>query len=140
MMFRLPTWISSSSTVRMQPSGISSTISMRFGIASCPASVTARCRSSGIRPGSRHSCRRTFPSTRRTGCPEYRSGQKRLDGRSSYALCNDRNTLLWFANQRAVEYHVTLFRVDHWDQPDFLVLDLDPPRAALFPWWWRLLD
>src|ERR1043166_31944 len=26
----------------------------------------------------------------------------------AYALCNDRRTLLWFANQRAVEYHVTL--------------------------------
>jgi DNA primase len=25
----------------------------------------------------------------------------------SYALCNDRRTLLWFANQRALEYHVT---------------------------------
>ena len=28
----------------------------------------------------------------------------------TYALCNDRRTLLWFANQRAVEYHVTLMR------------------------------
>ncbi len=26
----------------------------------------------------------------------------------SYALCNDRKTLLWFANQRAIEYHPTL--------------------------------
>ena len=26
----------------------------------------------------------------------------------SYALCNDRRTLLWFGNQRAVEYHPTL--------------------------------
>src|SRR4051794_17386420 len=26
----------------------------------------------------------------------------------SYALCNDRPTLLWFANQRAIEYHPTL--------------------------------
>src|SRR6266540_5224262 len=25
----------------------------------------------------------------------------------AYALCNDRPTLLWFANQRAVEYHPT---------------------------------
>jgi bifunctional non-homologous end joining protein LigD len=50
----------------------------------------------------------------------------------SYALCNDRRTLLWFANQRAVEYHVTLFRVDHWDQPDYLILDLDPPEGASF--------
>ena len=28
----------------------------------------------------------------------------------AYALCNDRRTLLWFGNQRAVEYHVTLVR------------------------------
>ena len=28
----------------------------------------------------------------------------------AYALCNDWRTLLWFANQRAVEYHPTLAR------------------------------
>src|SRR5439155_2132021 len=50
----------------------------------------------------------------------------------SYALCNDRRTLLWFANQRAVEYHPTLFRVERWDQPTDLVLDLDPPSADGF--------
>jgi bifunctional non-homologous end joining protein LigD len=50
----------------------------------------------------------------------------------SYALCNDRRTLLWFANQRAVEYHPTLVRADGWDSPTHLVLDLDPPSAAVF--------
>ena len=50
----------------------------------------------------------------------------------SYALCNDRRTLLWFANQRAVEYHPTLFRVDEWDRPTDLVLDIDPPDANAF--------
>jgi bifunctional non-homologous end joining protein LigD len=50
----------------------------------------------------------------------------------SYALCNDRRTLLWFANQRAVEYHVTLFGVSHPMYPDYLVLDLDPPEGATF--------
>lgn len=45
----------------------------------------------------------------------------------SYALCNDRRTLLWFANQRAVEYHPTLVRADDWNRPTHLVLDLDPP-------------
>ena len=50
----------------------------------------------------------------------------------SYPLANDRRTLLWFANQRAVEYHVTLFRVGHWDEPDYLVMDLDPPEGAGF--------
>jgi DNA ligase D-like protein (predicted polymerase) len=50
----------------------------------------------------------------------------------SYALCNDRRTLLWFANQRAVEYHVTLFRAPDWNSPSHLVMDLDPPEGAEF--------
>ncbi|MEO6701049.1 MAG: ATP-dependent DNA ligase [Jatrophihabitantaceae bacterium] len=49
-----------------------------------------------------------------------------------YPLCNDRRTLLWYANQRAVEYHVTLTRVDEVDEPDYLVLDIDPPEGAAF--------
>lgn len=48
----------------------------------------------------------------------------------SYALCNDRRTLLWFANQRSVEYHPTLFRVDRWDRVTHLVLDIDPPSGS----------
>jgi bifunctional non-homologous end joining protein LigD len=50
----------------------------------------------------------------------------------SYALCNDRRTLLWFANQRAVEYHPMLVRVGHWEHPTYLILDLDPPDAGAF--------
>ncbi|MDQ1732304.1 MAG: bifunctional non-ous end joining protein LigD [Pseudonocardiales bacterium] len=50
----------------------------------------------------------------------------------SYALCNDRRTLLWFANQRAVEYHPTLFRIDEPDSPTHLVLDIDPPEGTAF--------
>lgn len=50
----------------------------------------------------------------------------------AYALANDRRTLLWFANQRAVEYHVTLFRGSHPERPDFLVMDLDPPEGGAF--------
>ena len=49
----------------------------------------------------------------------------------SYPLCHDRRTLLWLANQRAVEFHPALLRgrdatVTH------LVLDLDPPEGAAF--------
>ena len=51
----------------------------------------------------------------------------------SYALCNDRRTLLWFANQRAIEYHPTLVRADQPDRITHLVLDLDPPEADAFP-------
>jgi bifunctional non-homologous end joining protein LigD len=49
----------------------------------------------------------------------------------SYALCNDRRTLLWFANQRAIEYHAALFRTDRPDQTH-LVMDLDPPAGKPF--------
>ena len=51
----------------------------------------------------------------------------------SYALCNDRRTLLWFANQRAIEYHPALVRVAQPDRMTHLILDLDPPEGESFP-------
>ena len=51
----------------------------------------------------------------------------------TYALCNDRRTLLWFANQRAVEYHPALATADRPDRITHLVLDLDPPDVGMFP-------
>jgi len=48
----------------------------------------------------------------------------------TYALCNDRRTLLWFANQRAVEYHPALVRAERPDRITHLILDLDPPDGA----------
>jgi DNA ligase D-like protein (predicted polymerase) len=51
----------------------------------------------------------------------------------AYALCNDWPTLLWFANQRAIEYHPTLARAcPRGFAQTHLVLDLDPPRGSGF--------
>jgi bifunctional non-homologous end joining protein LigD len=50
----------------------------------------------------------------------------------TYALCDDRRTLLWFANQRAVEYHPNLFLAGHPDRPTYLILDIDPPEGGSF--------
>ena len=47
-----------------------------------------------------------------------------------YPVCDDRRTLVWLANQRAVEYHPALFRVageEAGDRQTHLILDLDPP-------------
>jgi DNA ligase D-like protein (predicted polymerase) len=54
------------------------------------------------------------------------------DGRKvvHYPVCDDRGTLLWFGNQRAVEYHPTLFRGTDVDSPTHLVVDLDPPAGS----------
>ncbi|OBI84016.1 DNA polymerase domain-containing protein [Mycobacterium sp. E740] len=49
-----------------------------------------------------------------------------------YALCDDRRTLLWLANQRAVEYHPTLGLAGDIYRPTHLVLDLDPPPGSDF--------
>jgi bifunctional non-homologous end joining protein LigD len=50
----------------------------------------------------------------------------------SYALCNDRKTLLWFGNQRAVEYHPTLMLAGQAHHPTHLIMDLDPPEGGAF--------
>jgi DNA ligase D-like protein (predicted polymerase) len=49
-----------------------------------------------------------------------------------YALCDDRRTLLWLANQRAVEYHPTLGLAESVYRPTHLILDLDPPADDAF--------
>jgi DNA ligase D len=50
----------------------------------------------------------------------------------AYAVCNDRRTLLWFANQRAVEYHPSLGRAEQPERPTHMVIDLDPPSGEAF--------
>jgi bifunctional non-homologous end joining protein LigD len=47
-----------------------------------------------------------------------------------YALANDTRTLLWLANQRAVEYHPALMTTDDPLHQTHLVLDLDPPSEV----------
>jgi bifunctional non-homologous end joining protein LigD len=51
----------------------------------------------------------------------------------AYALCDDRPTLRWLANQRAVEYHPMLLRAEPSGfEQTHLVLDVDPPPGASF--------
>jgi bifunctional non-homologous end joining protein LigD len=47
-----------------------------------------------------------------------------------YPVCDERRTLLWFAGQRAVEYHPNILDLDA--RVTHLVLDLDPPEGAGF--------
>jgi bifunctional non-homologous end joining protein LigD len=47
----------------------------------------------------------------------------------TYGLGNDRRTLIWFGNQRAVEYHPGLSLAGS-HHPTHLIMDLDPPEDA----------
>ncbi len=49
-----------------------------------------------------------------------------------YALGNDRRTLLWFGNQRAVEFHPALALAEAPHRQTHLIMDLDPPEGDGF--------
>lgn len=49
-----------------------------------------------------------------------------------YGLGNDRRTLLWFGNQRAVEFHPALALIDSPHRQTHLIMDLDPPEGGGF--------
>jgi DNA ligase D-like protein (predicted polymerase) len=49
-----------------------------------------------------------------------------------YPVCDDRRTLMWLANQRAVEYHPALGMAGSVYRPTHLILDLDPPTGDDF--------
>src|SRR5947207_11503106 len=80
-----------------------------------------------VRPGQAPFMQKNVPKYTPEWVPTVRVWAEASKREVAYALCNDRRTLLWFANQRAVEYHPTLFRGDEWGHPTHLVLDLDPP-------------
>ncbi|GAB4081931.1 ATP-dependent DNA ligase [Modestobacter muralis] len=84
-----------------------------------------------VRPGAAPFIQRDVPK----GAPEWvrtvPTWSDRAHREVHQVLCEDRRTLLWLANQRAVELHVPFGRVGE-EQPTGLVLDLDPPEAADF--------
>lgn len=49
------------------------------------------------------------------------------DGVVRHVVCDDPADLVYLANQAAIEYHILLSTVDRLDQPDRLVIDIDPP-------------
>jgi DNA ligase D-like protein (predicted polymerase) len=84
-----------------------------------------------VRPGAEPFIQRDVPK----GAPEWvrtvPTWSDRAHREVHQVLCEDRRTLLWLANQRAVEFHVPFSRVGE-DEPTGLVLDLDPPEGAPF--------
>jgi bifunctional non-homologous end joining protein LigD len=52
-------------------------------------------------------------------------------GSLTQLVCNKAATLVYLANQACITPHVWLSRVDHLDNPDLLIFDLDPPDGHL---------
>lgn len=49
-----------------------------------------------------------------------------------YVLANDQASLIWLANMAALEIHQMHSRKPHYNQPDYMVFDLDPPENGPF--------
>ena len=50
----------------------------------------------------------------------------------NYIVCNDLDTLVWLANLAALEIHMTLSRVDAFENPDLVLFDVDPEPPATY--------
>lgn len=79
------------------------------------------------RPGQAPFMQKNVPSSAPPWVPTVRLWAESSRREISYVLCNSRQSLMWLANQRAVEYHPTLACADDLNHPTHLVLDIDPP-------------
>jgi DNA ligase D-like protein (predicted polymerase) len=83
-----------------------------------------------VRPGQRPFMQKNLPDYAPDWIPTREVWAQASRRQVRYPLCHDRRTLLWFANQRAVELHPTV--LDGQGRVTHLVLDLDPPEGAGF--------
>lgn len=50
----------------------------------------------------------------------------------NYAMATEQASLIWLANLAALELHQIHSRKPHYDQPDYMAFDLDPPEGSDF--------
>jgi len=75
-------------------------------------------------------------------CPDYAPGwikehtypvESKIDGKvTRYIVPRETATLIWLANQAAIEFHPWMSTVNDPDHPDYAVIDLDPAEGAGF--------
>ncbi|GAB2639639.1 DNA polymerase domain-containing protein [Nocardia goodfellowii] len=85
-----------------------------------------------IRPGQQPFMQKNLPKYTPEWVPRIKVWAESSHREVTYALCEDVRTLLWFGNQRAIEYHPTLLLADHAKGPTHLILDIDPPEGQPF--------
>ncbi|MFI6999933.1 DNA polymerase domain-containing protein [Nocardia sp. NPDC050175] len=85
-----------------------------------------------VRPGQEPFMQKNLPKYTPDWLPRVAVWAESSHREVTYALGNDVRTLLWFGNQRAVEYHPTLLLADRSQGPTHMILDLDPPPEQPF--------
>ncbi|MEU8898858.1 ATP-dependent DNA ligase [Nocardia sp. NPDC048505] len=85
-----------------------------------------------IRPGQEPFMQKNLPKYTPDWVPRVKVWAESSHREVTYALGEDVRTLLWFGNQRAIEYHPTLLLADRAQGPTHLILDIDPPEGQPF--------
>jgi DNA ligase D-like protein (predicted ligase)/DNA ligase D-like protein (predicted polymerase)/DNA ligase D-like protein (predicted 3'-phosphoesterase) len=53
--------------------------------------------------------------------------------KKDYIIATEEATLVWLANLACIELHQMHARAPHFDKPDYIVYDFDPPESFRFP-------
>ncbi len=85
-----------------------------------------------VRPGQERFMQKNLPKYAPEWVPRVTTWAASAQRTITYSVCQDLRTLLWFGNQRAVEYHPTLLTTDPEVGQTHLVLDLDPSPGQTF--------
>lgn len=83
-----------------------------------------------VRPGQQVFMQKNLPQYAPEWIPRVDQWSEASQRTVHYPVCGDLRTLLWLANQRAVEFHPAL--VDRHGRQSMLIIDLDPPEGSDF--------
>ena len=65
--------------------------------------------------------------------PEWIESVTLGEEKKNYVLATEAASLVWLANLACIELHQMHSRAPHFDKPDYIVYDFDPPETFAFP-------
>ena len=74
-----------------------------------------------------------FQKDRPKGTPEWVESVVLGNEKKDYVIATEAASLVWLANLACIELHQMHSRGPHFDKPDYIVYDLDPPETFAFP-------
>jgi len=74
-----------------------------------------------------------FQKNRPTWAPDWLEHVTLGEEKKDYVIATEDASLAWLANLACIELHQMHSRAPHFDKPDYIVYDLDPPETFKFP-------
>src|SRR5690349_21085792 len=73
-----------------------------------------------------------FQKNRPDWAPDWLEHVALGEEKKDYVLATEEASLVWLANLACIEMHQMHSRAPHFDKPDYIVYDLDPPESVAF--------